>query len=132
MYAICAGELRDVCSIVDDEDRAAFTSQRHGGSGKLEERGAGKMLRANLQEARAAAQARAGEIDCRPASRISRICIDDDVERLESDAGQTASARRPPPGRDWKRSMNDVLRRPAWKSGSARIRRCIGIVVLMP
>src|SRR5262245_62404912 len=36
--------------------------------------------------------------------------------------GQTASARRPLPGRLWNRSMNDVLNLPAWKSGSVRMR----------
>src|SRR5262249_44276719 len=44
----------------------------------------------------------------------------------------TASARRPVAGRERKRSMNDVLSLPATNSGSFRIRRCSGIVVLIP
>src|SRR5262249_60765802 len=41
---------------------------------------------------------------------------------------------RPPPllGRDRKRSMNDVLSLPATNSGSFRMRRCSGTVVLIP
>jgi hypothetical protein len=109
VYPIGSGQPRDVCAIVDDEDRAAGVRKRGQRRGRLEKRSAGQALGAQLQEGRAAVEERRRQRGKRPAGRGGRVGVDDRIQPGD----QTASARLPAPGRLANRSMKAVESLPA-------------------
>jgi hypothetical protein len=81
------------------------------------------VFTADLKEARAPRETGVRQSGHRPAGPPGDLVVDDHVESREV---QTASARLfLAAGRHGERSMNLVLSRPAMKSGSFRIRRCM-------
>ena len=130
VHAVGRGQLRDVGAIVHDDDRARLVRALHDILAHAEELAARRVLASDLNEAGAAREVRVGQRGHRPSRPASHLVVDDGVERGQV---QTASARFLSLSvAGAKRSMNFVLNRPARKSGSFRMRRCIGIVVLTP
>ena len=83
------------------------------------------MLGSNLHQRRPRGQERTPEIEWRPSSALGSVDIEDRVKRpvpSEVEGRQAVSARLDFFCFGMKRSMKPVLKRPAWKSGSARIR----------
>jgi len=123
------GNARHIRAIVHD-DRGGAAGHRNDRIGDVERPLQRTRFGSKLKARRAAVENGAREIQNSPAMRGGDFNVED---RVEPGQRHTASRRRSPfRAGDWNRSMNDVLRFPAWKSGSARILRCMGIVVLMP
>ena len=129
---------REVGAVVDD-DRRADTARRMRDDrvAEVEER-AGRRAAWRGAECSVAppSRKRAREIERRPAGARRRVDVEDRVQSGNRSVDDRLRALRQRPGGSWllgmNRSMNAVLSRPAWKSGSLRIFRCSGTVVLMP
>src|SRR5262249_34541680 len=119
----------DVGPVVDDDNGPGIPRQLADPDGRFEQPPGRRALRTDLQEPRAAGQIRGGEIRKRPARAAGRLLVQDGAKRADHTA--SASGWRGS-GRPRKRSTNEVLTLPAAKSGSFRIRRWRGIVVLIP
>src|SRR5688572_16339165 len=131
MHAVGARQQRDISAIVHDHAGTGRTRERDDLLAHRQEGTARGLLAADLDETGTAGEVRLSEAGNRPACGTRDLIVDDGVQRRTY---QTASARfffSCAPG-GAKRSMNLVLNRPARKSGSLRMRRFIGIVVLTP
>src|ERR1019366_1290374 len=129
VHAVRAGEPCYVRAIVDDDACTGRVGALDNQRRRVEQPAARGVLRAHLQERRAAGETRRREIDERPPRGGGDLGVNDGVERRED---HTASASRPARGRARKGSMNDGLSLPGMNSGSARMRRGMGMLVLMP
>src|SRR5204863_5101958 len=122
------------CAIVHDHRGANFMRTLHHVLHHTKKGCARRGLGANLNEARASGETGGGHSRHGEARPRDEVGVNDGVERRKR---QTASARffcSPgfSPVFGAKRSMKPVLSRPARKSASLRIFKCIGIVVLTP
>src|SRR5690606_27038369 len=103
---------------------------RDDGLAEIEEGTRGQRLGAYLEERGAAVEDGARDIRRLPSRRRGRLGVHDRLQGRKGD--QADSARSVFFCCGMNRSMNAVPGRPAWKSGSPRIRRCSGTDVWMP
>lgn len=127
MNASCARDEGQVHPVVDDHEGIVASGVIDDGVAEVEEPVGGETLGPKLKTPRAAVQERAGQRGGFPASACGGLDIDNGVKPGNRD--QAVSARSVFFCRGMKRSMNEVLSRPAWKSASLKILRCSGTEV---
>ena len=129
-----AAQPRDVGAIVNNDNGPVRSSQLDDPIAHCQIFAAAQPLRPDLEKSCAASQARPREVGHAPTRGLGRISVKDGVQagKVPISNAQTASASFPWPLVLLNRSMNDVLSLPAMKSGSCRMRRCSGMVVLTP
>ena len=117
MNASRPGDPRDVGAIVDDDLRLVRNRKCDEPIRDLEQWPGCEVLGPYLNEWCAAIEESPSEIECRPSGALGYV----DIQYRVEGRVQAVSARLDFFCFGMKRSMNPVLRRPAWKSGSAMI-----------